>query len=474
MILVGNQRGGAKNLALHLLKEENEHVQVHELRGFASDNLMSALNESYAISKATRCRQFMFSLSLNPPPNEQVSTEDFEKTIERAETELGLTGQPRAIVFHEKQGRRHAHAVWSRINVEEMKAVQLSFTKRKLTELSRDLFIEHQWKMPRGLMNSQERDPRNFSLQEWQQAKRAEKDPREVKTAFQDCWAVSDSRGAFMQALDERGYKLARGDRRGFVAVDMKGEVYAVAKWVGIKTKDVRSRLGEPDNLPSVDDRRTEFAQSITDRLAELRSEEERKATDAKTRVEAQHKVLVERQRGERARQDAMLKKCWDNGTSGRQKRFNRGIRRLFDRLTGRAAHIRKQNIDEAYQALQRDRRQKDETIFRHLTERRALDDRLRETLRTVQDRKQELKADIQRYGPAQRGQDKSARPARDTGQNPNRDPPSLAVTPEFSKVSRASDGAHDQEVRRETFMRKRHTQQNNNRTRTGSRSPER
>ena len=38
MILHGNQRGGARDLALHLLKDENEHVEVHELRGFVSDN----------------------------------------------------------------------------------------------------------------------------------------------------------------------------------------------------------------------------------------------------------------------------------------------------------------------------------------------------------------------------------------------------------------------------------------------------
>lgn len=48
MILVGNQRGGAKDLALHLLKEENERVEVYELRGFASGDLVSALRESYA------------------------------------------------------------------------------------------------------------------------------------------------------------------------------------------------------------------------------------------------------------------------------------------------------------------------------------------------------------------------------------------------------------------------------------------
>ncbi|MGH8547171.1 MAG: hypothetical protein ACRERU_00920 [Methylococcales bacterium] len=70
MILVGNQRGGAKDLALHLLKEENEHVEVHEVRGFASQNLAAALTESYAISRATKCRRYLFSLSLNPPPNE--------------------------------------------------------------------------------------------------------------------------------------------------------------------------------------------------------------------------------------------------------------------------------------------------------------------------------------------------------------------------------------------------------------------
>jgi len=124
MILVGNQRSGAKNLALHLLKDENEHVEVHEIRGFASQNLMAALNEAHAISRATRCKQYLFSLSLNPPSNENVSTKTFEDAIDRVETRLVLSGQPRVIVFHEKEGRRHCHAVWSRIDAELLKSVQ--------------------------------------------------------------------------------------------------------------------------------------------------------------------------------------------------------------------------------------------------------------------------------------------------------------------------------------------------------------
>ncbi|MEL6999795.1 MAG: relaxase, partial [Pseudomonadota bacterium] len=139
MILVGNQRGGARDLALHLMKDENESVVVHDLRGFVGNDLMSAFRESQAISRATRCRQHLYSLSLNPPPDAIVDPEAFEAAIDRAEARLGLTGQPRAIVFHEKQGldgeiRRHAHAVWCRINPDSMTAVHLPHTKRKLQE----------------------------------------------------------------------------------------------------------------------------------------------------------------------------------------------------------------------------------------------------------------------------------------------------------------------------------------------------
>ena len=433
MILVGNQRGGARNLALHLLKDENEHVQVHELRGFASDDLASALNESYAISRGTRCKQFLFSLSLNPPPHEQVRTEDFEAAIERAENELGLTGQPRAVVFHEKEGRRHAHAVWSRIDVEDMKAIQLSFTKRKLTELSRELYIEHQWKMPRGLMRSAERDPRNFSLEEWQQAKRAEKDAREIKAAMQDCWAVSDSRAAFMQALEERGYKLARGDRRGFVAVDMKGEAYAVSRWVGIKAKDVRSRLGEPDDLPGVEVRKAEFDREIATRLKELRAEEERRESALRQQREAERRALVLRQRQERAAQATALQERQDRETAQRQARYNRGLRGLLDRVTGRHAQIRVQNIRETEDAHRRDRAERDTMAFRQLAQRRALDRRGRETLRPIHERQRELDVDIKRH-----------------------EPPRREIKPEFAGVSKAGHDPPGREARREAFTQRR------------------
>jgi len=53
VIFVGSQRSGAKDLALHLMKDENDHVTLHEVRGFASEDLLSALREAEALSKGS-------------------------------------------------------------------------------------------------------------------------------------------------------------------------------------------------------------------------------------------------------------------------------------------------------------------------------------------------------------------------------------------------------------------------------------
>ena len=189
MILKGSQRGGARQLAAHLSGlDDDEHVELHEVRGFVSDDVNGALREAHAVSKGTRCRQFLFSVSLNPPEHERVPVKAFEDAVERIETRNGLEGHPRIVLFHEKEGRRHAHAVWSRIDAETMTAKNLSHYKLKLRDVSRELYREHGWEMPAGLKDVRDRDPRNFSLEEWQQAKRMGRDARDVKAMLQGCW----------------------------------------------------------------------------------------------------------------------------------------------------------------------------------------------------------------------------------------------------------------------------------------------
>ena len=60
MILKASERGYASNLAQHLMNaRDNEHVELHELRGFASDTLIDALRETEAFSRGTRCKNFL-------------------------------------------------------------------------------------------------------------------------------------------------------------------------------------------------------------------------------------------------------------------------------------------------------------------------------------------------------------------------------------------------------------------------------
>ena len=434
MILKGNQRGGAKDLALHLMKEENEHIELHELRGFASDDLMGALNEAYAVSRGTRCKKFLYSLSLNPPPQENVRTRDFETAIERVEEKLGLSGQPRAIVFHEKEGRRHAHAVWSRIRAEEMKAVHLSHDQKKLNAVSREIFLEHGWKLPRGLANSKERDPRNFTLEEWQQAKRAGKHARDIKTAIQDAWAISDSKAAFAHALEERGYRLARGDRRGIVAVDMHGEAYSIARQAGVKTKDVRERLGDAAALLSVRETTVKFADEMARKMDQFSTELDTRAQTQKTEFQEERHRMVQRQRAARSTLDENLRERQQRDSIARQARYRTGLAGLWDRLRGEHKRIRLENEREAAAAAIRDRNQKDQLIFTQLAERQRLRQRSQSVELSYVSQRHEIAADRSSFEEMrnngqdtehenyvrQRKQNQRQRPRRPRGREPD------------------------------------------------------
>lgn len=381
MILKASQRGGAKALALHLLRaDENEHVEVHELRGFMSEDLAAALKEAYAISRGTKCRQFLFSLSLSPPPGEAVPVAVFEDTLARIEQKLGLEGQPRAVVFHEKEGRRHAHAVWSRIDAATMTARNLPHFNLKLRDISRALYLEHDWTLPRGLMNSAARDPRNFTLAEWQQAKRMGRSARALKEMIQECWAASDSRAAFAQALAERGLILARGDRRGHVAVTHDGEVLSIARDADKKAKEVREKLGPADDLPSVEEAKAQMARDMGQAFKRLAHEAcDRKAADLAV-LDRQRQEMAERHRDQRARIDERHKERQTAETRARSLRLTRGLKGFMDRLTGRYARMKMRNEAEAYAAFERDRQEREALIFGQLDERQDLQQRIQAT----------------------------------------------------------------------------------------------
>lgn len=399
MILNGNQRGGGLKLAAHLMNMvENDHVEVHELRGFCSETLRGALQEADAIAKGTQCKQYLFSLSLSPPETERVPIAEFESAVAEAEKKLGLTNQPRAIVFHEKNGRRHAHAVWSRIDAKEMKAINLPFYRARLTELSKDLFLQQGWRLPDGLRDRENRNPTNFDLAEWQQAKRAGKDARAIKRVFQEAWQISDNAASFAHALEEKGYYLARGDRRGYVAVDVQGEIYAVPKWTGTKTKQVREKLGDAKQYRSVEETNAVIGQRMQPTLSKWEAEFTNRQKALAEQQIKEKEQLKEEQRVQRdqLKQRQIQQRIED--ARRRQSCFRQGLNGLWDRLRGEHKRIRQSNEREAWQAHQRDQKRMDEMVFRHLEERKLFKRHCKTDRASLNDQVQDLKMDRARF----------------------------------------------------------------------------
>lgn len=378
MILQGNQRAGARDMALHLLNAiDNEQVEVHEVRGTLSPELMGGLQEMRAAAKGTQCKQYLFSCSFSPPIGADASIAAFEEAFDRAEEALGLTGQPRVVVFHEKHGRRHAHVVWSRIDTDKMKAINLPHYKRKLNALARDLFIEHEWELPKGFQHLGGASLDNFTMAQWQQAQRYGLHPSEIKDALRQCWERSDGLKSFSAALTEKGYRLAKGDRRGFVAVDLYGEVYSIPKWLWLKTKEVKLKLGSPEPLLSVEAATNDLKRRVSDRLLQLIDQAKDKQAEAMLPLKAEQQDLTQLHHKQRVALITLHRDRHAAETAARMERFNTGWRGLWDRLTGRAAKLRAENEQEAAACLRRDRMERDEQVTAQLHERRVLQARI-------------------------------------------------------------------------------------------------
>lgn len=253
MIPKGNQRGGGQQLATHLMNSyDNERVEIADVRGAVAQDLHGAFAEWGAEAKATRCRKYLYSLSINPDHRQgPFKREQYLDFIARAETKLGLSEQPRAVVFHVKHGREHCHVVWSRIDVEKLRAVQMSHDRQKLRSVAQEFARDHGITLPAGMRN--DRGTKRFNdrakienLAEKQQEERTGISKDERRKTITDAWRESDTGANFLRALEERGYFLARGDRRAYVVVDLYGEVHSLARQIdGANTKDVKARLAD-------------------------------------------------------------------------------------------------------------------------------------------------------------------------------------------------------------------------------------
>ena len=314
MIPFGSQRGYGDDLATHLMNaHDNEHVELFALRGSVAQDLHGAFSEWQAQGELlTRCQNHFYSLSVNPDQSQgRLSREQYIEYIDRAESALGLADQPRAVIFHEKYGREHAHVVWSRIDVDNEKAIHIAFDREKLMRITREFARDHDLELPEGY--SKRGRGKQLSLYDLEQERLTGISKEQHIECVTACWQSADSARSFVHAISEQGYLLATG-KRPYVLVDLYGGQHALPRLIDdkqVRTKDVAGFLEKEfpiSDLPSVD----EAKKLVSEHLRNIKSaqkdrvDEEQRAALLAEQKERMAQLVAEKEKLGRAQRQRM------------------------------------------------------------------------------------------------------------------------------------------------------------------------
>ena len=275
MVINGGSRSGLASytgyLGWHLQRRDtNELVNVRELAGVTADDLTNAFREMSAMGAGSRSQRPLYHANIDWRHDEVLTDEQKARAVDRLGEELGLSNQPRAVVEHVKEGRAHLHVVWLRIDPETGKAISDSHNFRKHELVSRELEREFGLERVQGAhveregVDRPERAPEAYELA---QAARSGLTPAQAKAELSEFWRSTDTGRAFVAAIEDAGWRLARGDKRDLVVIDSHGETHSLARRIeGVKAKEVRERMADIDAaaVPTVEQAR----EAIRDRHA--------------------------------------------------------------------------------------------------------------------------------------------------------------------------------------------------------------
>ncbi|GAB5451170.1 MAG: hypothetical protein Hals2KO_14980 [Halioglobus sp.] len=380
MIPFASQRGGGQDLATHLQNEvDNESVEIYDLRGSVAEDLDVAFAEWKAqADNLTKCKNYLYSLSVNPDQRQgELTKEQYLDFLHRVEDALGLEHQPRALVFHIKEGREHLHAVYSRIDAEKGKAVHMPFDRDKLMMVTRKFAKDYGLQLPNGYFKDrgQHEGKGQLLLHEKAQQDTTGFSKEERMAVVTDIWRSSDSPSAFVAGLQDRGYMLCTG-RRDYVLVDYYGNANALPRLIDdntIRTQQIREFMGEEfalESLPDVDETRENIgkhrkrfeehkrSQEHQHRLEQLANAQKRRRADfilsaevEKGKRQAEILYLADTHDAEIREVERLHREKNDRILSARQERERTGLTAFLAKASGlealeRAVYRRQDRIN--------------------------------------------------------------------------------------------------------------------------------
>ena len=258
MIIAAVKRGNGGQLADYLLKEKkNDRATLMELRGFANPHDLKSGLLGIALEAAqTKGTAPFYHAALRLDDDETLTPEQWQHSIETLERRLKLDGQARAVVEHVFKGQPHVHVVWSLVDREHGRMIELPFDAERRIETARQ--IEQQFGL-RTLARAHAPTQERLSRMDYEQAERMRRtvaEIRAVKAAIRAAWRRSDNGAAFTAALQEHRLRLALGDseRQPFGVVDVCGKFHVLTRTVEAKAQAIRAKLADLDraHIPSV------------------------------------------------------------------------------------------------------------------------------------------------------------------------------------------------------------------------------
>ena len=265
MIVKGRARSGPEQLAAYLLRVgDGERATILD-RDIYGDDLHNDFLLFDAIGDAGRTDKTLYHAQICPEAKygREMTPEQWLRSAEMLAEEMGMAHHPRRVVLHDGGDNPHVHVVFQRADPETLKMWEVWENFKKHEKASLRMSEEFGMEIVPGKHVKRDRKkqpefPRAETTQaEEQQAKRLGISTDERKEQITALRQQCDDAQAFKNALEDAGYVLAKGDKRGFVLVDGEGEVFSLSKFVtDIKNKEYKAFMAPIDReaLPSVDE----------------------------------------------------------------------------------------------------------------------------------------------------------------------------------------------------------------------------
>ncbi|MCC8985828.1 MAG: relaxase/mobilization nuclease domain-containing protein [Nitrospira sp.] len=246
-----------------------EWVHVENAAGIEDERAAIGLMIDTA-RQSKRCEKPVYAFSLGWHPEQRPERAEMIEAARAALKVLEMQDHQAVFVAHNDTAHRHVHVIVNRVHPETLKAANNYRDQQKLSALA----LEQERAQNRIYCTAREFRANAREMSKASTPRAQEKSPqtqqrpprsRYVDNTLAECWTRSDGGKSFLTALEAKGWRLARGDRKENVlmAVTPSGRAFAVLRELNkgllpgqkLKGADVDRKLADLNRelLPSVE-----------------------------------------------------------------------------------------------------------------------------------------------------------------------------------------------------------------------------